>query len=285
MYVLHNENKHKGDFVESRYLGTQFRGENKPPGHFNKFTPKECHHLDNFRANVNDIHDRYAKSLCLAANAAVIMRLPFGNADQSTDIMAHRLKQSQMYGEGTERHDRRIGIYYDNEYNLLFDKWFLKYLADFEKIVQKIQPCLSFRQDIMELLQRNKSNADVDCVYFDPPYGGSASDYAAVYRFLEEYIICKSISQEGYIEMNGDRFVKKDHYEDNFREMLEAADNIPTWIFSYNDNSWKNVKHIVNIIGEYRNYVRLEVLSSDYKYLYRKKENERTGQEYLIIAR
>lgn len=129
-YLLYHDNPNRSTFVTDNYLGTQYRA----PGQvcrFSKFTLKECQHLDNFRANIDDLCGLDLQSLGLAANQAVIMRLPFGNVDASYDIMAHRKRQQETYGEGTAKHDRRIGIYYDEEFNLDFHRWFMKYVDDF----------------------------------------------------------------------------------------------------------------------------------------------------------
>jgi len=131
-YLLKHENSNKNTFVEDNYLGVQFRPKGKNC-RFNKFTLKECRHLDNFRANIDSLCDKYLESLSLAANAAVVLRLPFGNVDQSHDIMKHRVKQEKHYGKESGQQDRRIGIYYDEDYNLKFDKWFKKYVDDFTK--------------------------------------------------------------------------------------------------------------------------------------------------------
>jgi adenine-specific DNA methylase len=373
-FLLHNENAHKGTFVEDNYLGKQYR----PPGkncRFNKFTLKECRHLDNFRANVDELAGLYGQSLSLAANTAVILRLPFGNVDQSHDLMTHRRRQEAEYGD----QDRRIGIYYDKNMDLNFEKWFAKYVNDFvqgmksnkataeynSKIKraaflanlqqhvlrdcmvqgrfhrgqalaetdvrlahQKNQlkkhwtnegstemdfftragtggtegkpgqgmkwwtfadlkvpgSCIAVNMDVIDLLQSDFCR--VDCVYFDPPYGGSSSNYAEIYRFLEEYIYSQPLESLPHIQANAKRFVGRKHYEEHFREMLEAAHHIPMWLFSYNDNSWKDIEYISEIIREYKKNVEIVVLDDEYRYLYRSKQG-RTNKscEYLIIAR
>lgn len=122
-FLLKNDNPNKGTFVEDNYCGEN-TGKNI---RYKKFTIKECRHLDNFRANIDELCGIHKQGLGFASNAAVVLRLPFGNVDQSIDIMKHRIKQQEEHGDN----DRRIGIYYDEEYNLRFDKWFKKYLTDF----------------------------------------------------------------------------------------------------------------------------------------------------------
>ena len=370
-YLLNNKNTNKGTFVEDNYLGSEFRKPNQIC-RFNKFTLKECQHLDNFRANIDDLCNKYLQSTGLIANAAVVLRLPFGNIDQSVDVLKHRKKQETHYGKNSDKKDRRIGIYYDNEYNLRFEKWFSKYANNFinavpevinlepkikranffanlqqhvlrdcfvggrmnnGQVLAELNPrldhqknqlkknfinngssemnfhsqlgnqrrpgegikwwnfteietpgnCLAVNMDIIDLLKSDFCK--VDCVYFDPPYAGnSSSDYATMYRFLEEYIYSEELENLPHIQ-NMQKFAKKEKYEEHFIEMLNSAKNIPLWLFSYNDSSWKDIDYIVNIIKQYKKTVIKEVLASNYRYLYRKKQG-RTNQssEYLIVA-
>lgn len=371
-FLLNNENPDKGTFVEDNYLGTEFRPKGKTC-RFNKFTLKECRHLDNFRANVDQLCNRYLEGISLAANAAVVLRLPFGNVDQSNDIMKHRLKQEAAYGRDSDKCDRRIGIYYDDEYNLKFNKWFNKYTNDFmkagtasEQPVDEVKvkranffanlqqhvlrdcfvggrmhngqvlaeldsrldhqknqlkrhftnndssemnfhadqgeqrrpgegmkwwtfadlkmpgSCLAVNMDVIELLQSDFCK--VDAAYFDPPYGGQSSDYATMYRFLEEYIYSDKLENLPHLS-HTQRFTKKKSYEKHFKVMLDAAGNIPIWLFSYNDSSWKGIEHITDLIKQFRKNVSVEVLSDEYRYLYRKKQGRMNQScEYLIIA-
>lgn len=305
-FLLYNQNSNKNTFVEDNYLGTQFRAANKEC-RFNKFTLKECQHLDNFRANVDDLGELYSQSLSMIANAAVIMRLPFGNVDQSNDIMSHRKRQQEYYGKGSKKHDRRIGIYYNEEMNLNFNKWFSKYADDFmlsltsvdrdlNAIKDKRTPFLDNLQQhadeqhlttnmhITDLLWEN--GCSVDCAYFDPPYGGPASDYATIYRFLEEYIYSEKLENLPHISVHKNDFVKKENYEDSFVGMLNTAQHIPIWMFSYNNNSWKDVEYICGIIRQFKKDIIIETLTNDYRYFYRKKKGRtKKSSEYLIIAR
>lgn len=376
-FLIHNKNPNKGSFVEDNYLGKQFRPAGKEC-RFNKFTLRECQDLDNFRANIDELCSMHAQSLGLAANAAVIMRLPFGNADQSTDIMSHRNRQRETYGKNTDKHDRRIGIYYDQEMNLNFKKWFPKYVKDFmsglpdntplkEHKIKRASFLANLQQHVlrdcmvqgrfhggqalaemsvrlshpknqlkshysnngsteMDFITRNGTQAtegkpgqglkfwnfadlnapgsglalnsdiidllrsglcdNVDCVYLDPPYGGQSSDYSTIYRFLEEYIYSSPLESLPHIKLHSSRFAKKKNYEENFKEMLQAATKIPIWLFSYNDNSWKNINYISDLIKEFKKDVRIEILSSEYRYLYSKRQSRgKDAKEFLIIAR
>lgn len=373
-WLLHHDNANKGTFVEENWLGTKYV-ENGKTTRYNKFTLKEARHLDNFRANIDELCGIHAQSLGLTANAAVVMRLPFGQVDMSVDVLKHRIKQNAEYGEGSKNRDRRIGIYYDEDYNLNFDKWFRKYLEDFQSGVQQEtvatkfkraafltnlsqhvlrdcmvsgrlnggqamadlenrlkhpknrlkaklsnglstemdfftrvgvngtdgrpgeglkwwtfadvkfkEGCVATNMDATELLKTGLCN--VDAVYFDPPYGGQTSDYAQTYRFLEEYVYGCKMEELPHIQAFGHKFAKKRSYEEYFREMLDAARHIPIWIFSYNDSSWSDVDTICGIIGEYGKQTEVDVLTDEYRYLYRKCQGRTDkSHEYLIIAR
>lgn len=372
-FVLLHKNSNKDTFVEDNYLGVEFREPGKEC-RFNKFTLKECKQLDNFRANIDELCSVHMQSLGMAANAAVIMRLPFGNVDASIDVLHHRKKQEGAYGKDTNNHDRRIGIYYDDKLNLNFDKWFRKYADDFVKgqseyhspkiqranflanlgqhvlrdcfvggrynkgqalaevkerlAHQKNQlkaecrtdgstemdfitkastrdtggrpgqgmkwwgfadagfdgSCLATNMHVTDLLEA--PFCQVDCVYFDPPYGGQASDYATIYRFLEEYIYGQSLEDLPHIQKHSKDFVGKKNYGINFINMCEKAQHIPIWMFSYNDKSWAGIKHITGILKQFKNEVIVETLTDDYRYLYRSRQGrDEKSSEYLIIAR
>jgi len=299
-YLIEHENPNRDSFVEDNYLATQFCTKGKSTKG-NKFTLKECKFLDNYRANIDDLNHVYKQALAFAAINAVVARLPFGSIDQSADIMAHRVKQEQSYGKGSKNHDRRIGIYYDDEYNLYFDHWIRRYLRDF-------MGCLLNREDANEGVDRFVSNickpfeaitkgahnedvnlflmrarASLDCVYFDPPYGGASSDYLSLYRFQEEYI-WKDDSLN--TEMYYGRFIKPETYAHSFGVLLRAAARIPILIFSYNDSSWEGIDYIYDFLKLHRKNVSVTVLTGDYQYKYRTIQgNKKKGTEYLLIAR
>lgn len=330
------------------------------------FTASESERLDHFRTNVETLSSDYAQSLGLTANKLICMRLPFGGLDKSKDVYSHRKKQISAYGKNSDNHDRRIGIYYDDNMNLDFDKWFPKYLKSIQNIIATdkssnavkikrammlcsanryvvdktdvggrhyngqviakkehrlkhkrsntntsverydadtkevlrdmsfgvkdmrierfsalsgVARCIATNCDTIDLLQ--SGFADVDCVYFDPPYGGSSSDYATMYRFFEEYIYSAPISELEHIQKSSKRFANHKTYEDNFSKLLESAISIPLWIFSYNDSSWKNVDDIVSMIKRYKSVINVRNLNYSYKL---RKDRKSTDLEYIIVA-
>lgn len=286
-YLLYFQNPNRNFFVEKNYLGENLKGickNENSESRYRKFTLKECQFLDNFRANLREFDPSHF-ALAFSAIAAIVLRLPFGNIDQSTDIMKHRIRQEKTYGKGSDRHDRRIGIYYDDKLNLNFEKWFLKYCGDYEQgqiPSQYNQKSEATNMDVYSILKNPPF--EVDCVYFDPPYGGVSSNYAHMYRFFEEYFH-QCIFEDLPYAKDALRFVGKPNYERNFSAMLEAAEKIPIWIFSYNDKSWQDIEHIAELVREHRENVVVETVSQDYKYIYREQCGNKTkAKEYLIIA-
>lgn len=267
-YLLHNTNPNNTHFVENNYSGK-------------KFTLKECQFLDNFRANVTTMPAE-AAFLALCSIATVCLRLPFGNIDMSLDLMNHRRKQQKAYGPGSDHHDRRIGIYYDEDLNLKFDKWFLKYCNDFESATFSGPKCTAIQMDAVKAIREYGSS--VDCLYYDAPYGGVSSDYGYMYRFLEEYISQKRLEELDYC-LDIQKFVSPEIYENNFIELLKAAKNIPLWVMSFNDKSWKKIEEIVDIVSQFKTNVKVEMISDSYCYKYRKQcGDKKKREEYLIIA-
>lgn len=309
-----------------------------------RFTEKEAIQLDRIRANIKNIANETAQKIGLSANQIVCMRVPFGFIDRSVDIYSHRKKQMIKYGSGSENHDRRIGIYYDENLDLNFKKWFPKYVSSINNAVIESNSakyshalsifgvqnyifdeafnggrlnsgqvlknpklrikeygeiafanlkksfhseisknsqshCIATNCDIIELLRSGYVN--VDCVYFDPPYGGDSSNYFDLYQFFEEYVYEDVDENLPHRELMN-RFVKRKNYEQNFLEMLDAAKDIPCWIFSYNDKSWESIEHIRSLIERFRKHIIVD--NVEYKYKYRKNTNIK-GTEYIICAR
>ncbi len=70
----------------------------------------------------------------------------------------------EKYGKDSANHDRRIGIYYDDSYNLIFDKWFRKYVDDFahEKPVEVSVPKIKRATFIANLQQHVLRDCAID---------------------------------------------------------------------------------------------------------------------------
>ena len=271
-FILFNKNS-SDDFVMKNW--TKFSDENGR----NRFTIDEAKHLDIIKNNINLLESSIEKAIAFSAISLICMKLPFGFIDKSLDIYNHRKKQMDKYGKTSSHHDRRIGIYYDKYLNLNFYEWFPKYVNNIQNVsLIKNNKCKSLNLDIFNLLSQYNN---VDCVYFDPPYGGKASKYGDLYQFFEEFITGERRENLTYYE-NANRFIEPKSYKKNFIQMLDMVENIPIWIFSYNDSSWETLDYIVKKIKKFRSNVIIE--SESYDYSYRGKKVKNKENEYLILA-
>ena len=178
-------------------------------------------------------------------------------------------------GQALRNADDRVS----NFGELVFNEKKLKDGVRFTELTKELQSQgIATNCDIIELLE--SGFVDIDCVYFDPPYGGSSSNYLEMYRFFEEYIYETKIDELPHFNLMK-RFSNRKSYEVNFCHMLDAARNIPIWILSCNDSSWEGVDYIVKTIQRFRSKAIVE--STLYEYKYRK--NNKSDKEYLVVAR
>jgi adenine-specific DNA methylase len=166
----------------------------------------------------------------------------------------------------------------------------------FKKILSKGDTCV-FNSDIVDLLEADI--VDADLLYLDPPYGGSSSDYAHLYSFLEEYLYECPLEEIEHIKRGAQRFTKSKGYQEQFEHLLSLCGNFKAWLLSYNDSSFasldsisstiknagkKNVKVIeVPITYQYR--AGKGIVDPDYaSFLENGKKHLNRGTEYLILA-
>ncbi len=268
-------------WTETFYLGTEFRQAGQTC-RFSKFTLKECRDLDRIRKNISVfLGDPYKRALAFAAVFAIVYRLPFGNMDQSVSVFKHRKRQEEEYSKT----ERRIGIYYDSEYNLRFEKWMKKYAADFAKYAcdSTGRRCRALHGDAIEAI---KNAGKVDVVYLDPPYGGKTADYPSLLRFFEEYTTGRILEDAPHIDAAGGKFVNPETYQQHFEALLDACRSIPIWLLSYSSDSWKPIDEIESIVGGFGRDVITVPLDQNYSYKYRERSGKKKKtSEYLIIAR
>lgn len=100
-----------------------------------RFTEKECIDLDRFRANLSLLDNSYKSSVGFMNTRTTVVKTPFGMIDRGVDMFKHRIKQMEKYGKGSENHDRRIGLYFDEDMNLDFRQWFAKYNQRFSTAI------------------------------------------------------------------------------------------------------------------------------------------------------
>lgn len=169
----------------------------------------------------------------------------------------------------------------------------------FKKILSNGKACV-FNSDIVDLLEADIIDADL--LYLDPPYGGSSSDYASLYSFLEEYLYESPLEEIEHIKQGANRFSKGKGYQGQFEHLLSLCGKYKIWLISYNDSSYADIDTIVSTI---KNAGMSSVIVSDVPitYQYRKGKNlvdadyfknnyvdnghkfSQRGTEYLILAR
>jgi adenine-specific DNA methylase len=170
-------------------------------------------------------------------------------------------------------------------------------LDKFKTVMSKGNGCV-FNSDIIDLLKADVIKTDL--IYLDPPYGGNSSDYAGLYRFLEEYLYGDKLENLEHIQKGGKRFSKKKGYQEHFEELLSLCGNFKTLMLSYNDSSYADLDTITSTI---KNSGKKNIMVSKIPitYQYRKGKNEidmdkfenyfdeghqytQRGTEYLIMA-
>jgi hypothetical protein len=167
---------------------------------------------------------------------------------------------------------------------------------------EEIGNCVVFNSDIVDLLESNIISADL--LYLDPPFGGASSDYAVLYRFLEEYLYEDKLENLEHIQKGGKRFNKSKGYSEQFEYLLSLCSKFKTWLISYNESSYDDIDTIVSTIKN-AGKKNVELFSVPITYQYRKGKNIVTkskmgdvhgfdpdktneyamrGTEYLILA-
>jgi len=154
-----------------------------------------------------------------------------------------------------------------------------------------------FNSDIIDLLESKLLEADL--LYLDPPYGGSSSDYAILYRFLEEYLYECKLEDMEHIRRGAKRFSKSKGYQEQFEKLLSLCSGFKTWLISYNESSYANLDTIVSTIKNagkknvktfdvpitYQYRKGKNIVEHDYaSYLDNGKKHLQRGTEYLILA-
>ena len=172
-------------------------------------------------------------------------------------------------------------------------------LGKFKKALTTGDGCV-FNSDILDLLESKIIKADL--LYLDPPYGGASSDYAVLYRFLEEYLYEQKLEDMDHIQKGSKRFSNKKGYQEQFENLLSLCGDFNYWLISYNESSYADLDTIVSTI---KNAGRstVETFPVPITYQYRKGKNivnpqhfkegysdsghkyEQRGTEYLILAR
>ena len=122
-------------------------------------------------------------------------------------------------------------------------------------------------------------SAGADLAYIDPPYGGDSSDYAGMYRFLEEYVHLTNLEEIKHISDHSHKFKSPKEYRDYFENLLAKMTGIATWLLSFNASSWASLEDIVASIQKFKCNVKF--IPVEYGYNYRGGKNDVSEQTYL----
>ncbi len=229
--------------------------ENRDPKEFNLiekvysdlfFTREEAAFVDSFRSNADMLDCKYKKALALAIMCRSMTRkVTMGH-------FAHT--QALVYAANPARIKRNRSLIRP------LKEIFMELLPEYNAAVfNNNEENKSYNENILDLLPKLKG---VDLVYFDPPYCNSHADYQSFYHLLETFVVYWKDKKfvngiKRYEPKRYSGFDKNSEAVENLSLMFEKAQQIPTWLVSYNDRSYPDIDTMVRLIEPYRN-VRVE---------------------------
>ena len=119
-----------------------------------------------------------------------------------------------------------------------------------------------------------------DLLYLDPPYGGESSDYAALYRFIEESVAWKRYDDDKEKIGNAVKFKGKNGYENLFKEVLSVASGYKMWMVSFNRTSFASMDRITSILEGFGRKVKVKSVPISYNYR-KKRRNVSLGERIV----
>ena len=238
---------------------------------------------------IDEFYHKYKSAFSLFTIENQVNQVCFGGGryynGQTLAQVEHRIKEKQKVLNNNNPAIIKIDNYFNN------------------KELKNNGEALVFNSDIFDLLESNILNGG-DLIYLDPPYGGSSSDYAGLYRFLEEYLYEDKLENLDHIQKGGKRFSKAKGYLEQFEYLLSLCSNFENILISYNEKSFSDIDTIVDIVKNKTKRKNIIVQNIDITYQYRKDKNEvdvehfmsgdyyeeghkhtKRGTEYLILAR
>ncbi|MDR3113777.1 MAG: DNA adenine methylase [Endomicrobium sp.] len=243
--------ENKSEFLTNEDIGILFR-ENKDKQKWTLmedtfcgifFEKEDAVFLDNFRANISLLKNRYKQSLAFAIiNRSMTRKVTMGH-------FAHT--QALNYAKNPERIKRNRSLI--RPIKEIFMELLPKYnMAVFDNGKEN----KSFNKNILDLLPELKGEK-IDLAYFDPPYCDSHADYQGFYHLLETFT--QYWKNKRFI--NGTKryepqiysgFVQKKEILNSFTDLFEKAKHIPYWLISYNDRSYPSMKDLLDLISKYK---------------------------------
>jgi len=277
------------------------------------FTEKECDFLDNYRENVGILYKGfYCGADCAGGKQWM-------KTSASSNGPSDNLRKSAFAMFFIENHINQFcfigGRYYNGqtlaklEHRLEHDRNKGQEInkssatANMKKLKEAFVPgcARAYNSDIIDLLKGNTSCGKADLLYLDPPYGGNSSDYANLYRFLEEYLYGKKMEELEHIQKGSSRFISSKGYQEQFEYLLSLCSAFKIWMLSYNDSSFADLDTIKSVIKS-AGRSNIIVFEVPITYQYRKNKNIvdaehfkenyteqghkylQRGMEYLILA-
>lgn len=304
-FLLHNKPSDIIPFVTDNY------------GKF--FTPDECNFLDSYRRNIeilfngyfNHGYDASDKKLATSFenplkqyNHQKAMSASFALFLMQNHINQNCFVGGRCYsGQTLARLDHRLAHQKSKGKEIHQIKFKSK---DFDSVrlskdekLEGTQYSCQYNADIIKLLENGHVKADL--LYLDPPYGGANSDYAFLYKFLEEYIYRDKLENLSHLKNSMKRFSNAKNYQSEFEYLLSLCSSFPTWLISYNNSSYAGIETITDTIHRVGKK-KTKVIPVQFEYQYRKKNNvsdlehfkenyannghkfEDQGTEYLVLA-
>ena len=258
--ILFTENKNKKNLME-RLFKDLF------------FVKDECIMLDNYRANISKLKNKYKEALAISI---------MNRAMQRKIIMGHFAHTKAIdYANNPERVKRNRSI------SRPIKDLFLEILNDYNNAVfDNEKENKSFNENILELLPKLK-NEKIDLLYLDPPYVDSHSDYQSFYHLLEtftEYWKDKDFinGTKRYSPPRVSNFDKKSEIVESLEKIFKLAKDIPYWLISWNDRSYPSVDDFEKIISKYK---KVEVKRKVYNNSKGGKGSVSGSSEILFVCR
>lgn len=228
-----NENPDEFDLMEKLFAGLFFQSE-------------EAAFVDSFRSNVHRLDNPYKQALALAVMCRSMTRkVTMGH-------FAHT--QALAYAADSARIKRNRSLI--RPLKSLFMDLLPEYNA---AIFDNAQENVSYHANILDILPHLSG---IDLAYFDPPYCNSHADYQSFYHLLETYVEYWKDKQfvngtKRYEPKRYSGFDKNSEVLANFRLLFELANDIPTWLISYNNRSYPDIDTVIDLIRPFRK-VRVE---------------------------
>ena len=255
--ILLQTNKMADSFIENTFTEVFFERD-------------QAQFLDQFRANIELLNDKYKQSLAFTIiDRALTKKILLGH-------FAHL--KALTYSRNLERIKRNPTIIRS------IRDLFLELVYDYNKAVFKNEKENKiYCENTIPLIKRLKG---IDLAYFDPPYYGCHPDYQAFYHFLETYVEYwkdkKFINEtKQYFPKKRSGFIRKDEIINSFKQLFENSSHIPYWLISYNSKSYPNKQTMEDLIRSFR---QVKVFEYEYQNHYGGRDSRKGTKEYLFLG-